>query len=675
MSALLLGLVIATSTPAVSPPTISLRDMVEMRALSGVSVSPDERWVVYRQEEGSVTENRRRLSWWAAPTDGSWPAREIADGGTPIWTDAGPAAAEVPQWTSDGRWFYFRLVNVDGAQVWRASPDDGRVEQITRDPADIEAFVIRGNDIAWRVGPTRQAILDAERAEYERGVRIDGAVDPSQNLFAAVEVNGRFAAQRLVGQWFARKSVPAASPRFFRASLDGQSVEPLSAEDASAAGLPAANVLPALFSGPPDVGGVSPAGRLSIRRSRDGDSTVEIADSSARAPITCQARLCSGKIVTGLWRPGSDVVVLTRQDPGYRQALLTWDVARQRVRALTASEGLIGGGLTETTPCALSRSRAFCVVAAPTTPPRLESIDLDNGRREAVADPNARLALGQDITPEPLAWTDTEGHAFTGVFFPAQPGGQDKRPPLFLTYYQCQGFVLGGTGDEWPLRALAASGIASLCVNKTGVPTEKQDSVANYHVALSGIRAIVDRLSAAGRIDRARVGMGGLSFGSEVTMWVATESDLLRAVSISTPQLEPAYYWIHGVAGRHNHEPMKTAWGLGAPDETPDRWKLVSPALKAGRIHAAMLLQLSEQEYRVGPELMARLSNSATPFEAYVFAQEPHIKVQPRHKLAVYERNLDWFRYWLRGYEDPDPAKAGQYARWRTMRARAGLAP
>jgi hypothetical protein len=45
------------------------------------------------------------------------------------------------------------------------------------------------------------------------------------------------------------------------------------------------------------------------------------------------------------------------------------------------------------------------------------------------------------------------------------------------------------------------------------------------------------------------------------------------------------------------------------------------------------------------------------------------IKFQPRHKLAAHERNLDRFRFWLQGYEAPDPAKAAQYARWRLVRS------
>jgi hypothetical protein len=34
----------------------------------------------------------------------------------------------------------------------------------------------------------------------------------------------------------------------------------------------------------------------------------------------------------------------------------------------------------------------------------------------------------------------------------------------------------------------------------------------------------------------------------------------------------------------------------------------------------------------------------------------------------VYRRNLDWFCFWLKGEEDPDPIKAEQYAAWRAFR-------
>jgi len=43
--------------------------------------------------------------------------------------------------------------------------------------------------------------------------------------------------------------------------------------------------------------------------------------------------------------------------------------------------------------------------------------------------------------------------------------------------------------------------------------------------------------------------------------------------------------------------------------------------------------------------------------------------------LESSQRNLDWFRFWLQGYEDPDPDKHQQYVRWHAMKGAARKAP
>ena len=37
--------------------------------------------------------------------------------------------------------------------------------------------------------------------------------------------------------------------------------------------------------------------------------------------------------------------------------------------------------------------------------------------------------------------------------------------------------------------------------------------------------------------------------------------------------------------------------------------------------------------------------------------------------VAAQEAIVEWFRFWLQDYEDPSPAKAEQYKRWRELRA------
>lgn len=51
----------------------------------------------------------------------------------------------------------------------------------------------------------------------------------------------------------------------------------------------------------------------------------------------------------------------------------------------------------------------------------------------------------------------------------------------------------------------------------------------------------------------------------------------------------------------------------------------------------------------------------------FVFPDEYHLKWQPAHRLAIYDRVLDWFDFWLRGRVDPDPAKTKRYSRWRAL--------
>src|SRR3546814_9949911 len=100
--------------------------------------------------------------------------------------------------------------------------------------------------------------------------------------------------------------------------------------------------------------------------------------------------------------------------------------------------------------------------------------------------------------------------------------------PLFITYYTCAGYVRGGTGNEWPLRALAAHGIAALCINAVPGDTTKD---ARYRRAQAAVESATKLLSERGLIDASRVGMGGISFGREGTMWTASNSDLIKAVT------------------------------------------------------------------------------------------------------------------------------------------------
>jgi len=45
-----------------------------------------------------------------------------------------------------------------------------------------------------------------------------------------------------------------------------------------------------------------------------------------------------------------------------------------------------------------------------------------------------------------------------------------------------------------------------------------------------------------------------------------------------------------------------------------------------------------------------------------------HVQTTPQQRLSTQQLNVDWFRFWLEGEEDPDPNKSEQYSRWRQLR-------
>jgi hypothetical protein len=48
-----------------------------------------------------------------------------------------------------------------------------------------------------------------------------------------------------------------------------------------------------------------------------------------------------------------------------------------------------------------------------------------------------------------------------------------------------------------------------------------------------------------------------------------------------------------------------------------------------------------------------------------------HVLQNPAQRLASEGGTVDWFCFWLKGEEDPNPAKAVQYVRWNKLRALA----
>jgi dipeptidyl aminopeptidase/acylaminoacyl peptidase len=378
----------------------------------------------------------------------------------------------------------------------------------------------------------------------------------------------------------------------------------------------------------------------------------------------------NAEITSMQWRPERNEVLFTTSSlsEGRAQSIFRWDVDMDSVREVARSHGLINGGREPSSLCGVSAEALVCVTAEADRPPRLERIDIETGSRRVLFEPNAALAfdLERTISSRFLRWKDADGQEFSGQLFLGKgPAGRGR--PLFVTYYTCSGFLRGGTGDEWPLASFAEAGIAALCII---AKPHKPDPITRYDEGLSAVRGVVEMLANEGEVDATRVGMGGFSFGSEVTLWVATESGLLAAASVASPAVTPLYYLMSSLQGERFFTGLQAAWGLRSPEAMPYEWNRLSLAFNWDRVKIPVLLQMPEQEYMYALDYIIPMVRDHRA-DLYLFANEPHQKFEPRHKAAAYERNLDWFRYWLQDIETSGPGKEVQYDRWRLMKRRS----
>ena len=669
--------------------TVSPRRLLEVADLSGPVVSPDGSRVAFRLEQASIERNTYDVFWYVQAMDGTSPPRRIADGGVLLHDLAGISVPGHAIWSPDGRWIYYRaLVNGEIA-VWRAATDGSGAASVTHDPANVRDFALSadGKTLKYSVGATRDAVIAAEQAEYDRGIHIDDTVPVGQgNLFRSGNIEGRMQTLRF------RSGVPS----FDRVPLLAEVPDQWKAVDlrtGKTGDLPSSERPPSPLAAPdPTAASASPlkqavdpdTGRVALLTQPGSEKGVltsvaqltMLPEAGSHQKIECRDASCTGKEIGDIrWRPHSDEVLFTVTEvhKGQAQSIYRWNVRTGAVHLVTESAGLLNGGYVYSSDgCSASSEALACVAAEADRPPRLERIDLATGGRQVLFDPNEALArdVAKTTPSRLLRWTDAKGQEFTGQFFPARRTG-DRPSPLFVTYYACKGFLRGGVGDEWPLASLAESGISALCIDSAPYRT---NAAERYGQGLSAVESAVDLLESKGEIDRTRVGMGGLSFGAEVTLWTVMKSDLIAAASVTSPMMSRNWYLFASMKGDAFLKPLKEFWQLGAPDETPERWRILSPVANMDKIKAPILMQMPEQEYVMALDYAIPLIRDLRA-DLYVFPDEPHQKFQPRHKLAAYERNLDWFRFWLQGYEDPDLAKQAQYAYWEEMKKALSAQP
>jgi len=306
-------------------------------------------------------------------------------------------------------------------------------------------------------------------------------------------------------------------------------------------------------------------------------------------------------------------------------------------------------------------------------PDELVRFDVGAKRFDVLASPNASFAA-KDLPQVQFRRVSTPlgGGIFGRLVLPNGYIKGKRYPLVFTTYRAGTGFLAGAVGDEFPILPFAAHGfvVYAMDTGESNMLSESGDLAftrLRERKPLEAMRVLRQELADEGIVDSTQCGVTGLSYGSDITSYAVATTRIFKAAAVSASDFDPTSHLLNSV----QRETVLAKYGYPYPDEAGRAsWREGSIALNADRVTTPLLIQSPESEAMFSLETFKALRHYGVPVEWYVYLNEGHQKFQPRSKYLVYQRNLDWMRFWLQGAEDDDPAKAEQFARWRDMRRR-----
>lgn len=307
-------------------------------------------------------------------------------------------------------------------------------------------------------------------------------------------------------------------------------------------------------------------------------------------------------------------------------------------------------------------------------PDELVSLDVKTGISITLLSPN-RHFQDRALPVVRFMWVACCTDVFYGrLYLPVNYEKGKKYPLVFTNYISTPGFY-ASVGDEVPILALAANGIAVFAMNSS--EANRLSTTGDFRFEISRVEEpthamewVYHTLVDEGLVDPERCGLTGLSYGSEIAMYAYWASRVFRAISVASASWEPMNYILAGPSYSKDLDSR----GFEIPEDGAFvKWRELSAGLNARANLPPLLIQSpDEEEYFGNVETWLRLRRAGAPVEWYEYPNEGHVKRSPADRWCVYQRNLEWFRFWLKEEESRDPAKAKQYVRWHQMRNKQG---
>lgn len=683
---LLLGLCWMTldTTPAtaqVGSRRMTVEDLLAVRNVGGVKLSPDGKLAVYSVSALNKETGKSNSDLWVAVVNRDGMPRQLT---TSVSADSEPA------WLPDNRTVVFLSSRSGSTQLWKIAIDGGEAQQVTHLPLDVAGGPVVSPDgklaaFPVRVYPGKSLKETAEEDKkreaakskvktfdslmirhwdtYDDGKRshifvADLATGEARDLAPALSSNappGPFGgSNEYTFSPDSKTIVFTAEPLkehawstnndLWQVSVTGGELKNLTAANPGADGQPA-------FS--PD--GKHLAYVRQVRAKFEADLNVLTILDLSNGKTTELTRALDRPVHEFSWVGDGSGLLAAIENAG-NQDIYAIDPTGTRAPAqLTSSKGV------HTAPQQAAKGGLILYLRNDSVAPneifysRLAGDG--SGVTKRLSSHNDELVAELDLTPaEPFTFKGADDTPVQGWI--TKPPGFDpakKYPVLYLIHGGPQSAWLNVWHARWNATLFASPGYVVVAVNprgSTGYGQQFTDQISrdwNGRVYTDLMNGLDHVLKSYPYMDASRVGAAGGSYGGYMVNWIAGQTDRFKCL------ISHAGVWDLPSMYGTTEELWFAEWEFGGPPWEKEFWEgyvKQSPSTFAGNIKTPVLVTHGALDYRVpetqGFGLFTALQRRGVPSRLVLFPDENHWILKPDNRRVWWNEMHAWLKTYLK---------------------------
>jgi dipeptidyl aminopeptidase/acylaminoacyl peptidase len=634
---------------------VTVDDLMRLRTIVDVKISPDGQRVAYVVSQPSVEKNVHETALFVIAADGGMATRLAAD--IQIFTPALPAPRL--RWTPDSSRVSFLGLAGTRPQVYAAEAAGKSVTPITSAPEGVTSY-------EWAPDSHTVAYISREASKPSPVTHVDAPPPPirlyvaSRNEPARALTPPEQYVDSLTWAPDGRSIVYSAAPtvgfmapyatRLYRIDAGGGTPRAI-------VGRPGMNTSPQFSPDGTRIAFVTTNERTGLMAPR-GLAVLTLGASTIRSyPMN------GAWIGEMLWSPDSTAIYVLMNEGTFATGAHMFEMPIVRVDIASGTATPMVQGPVVNYSMSITRNGrklAYRQVEARTLGD-IAIHDVASGETTKVTNVNPELAGFGLGTLEPVGWRSFDGKEIWGLLL--TPPQSSRRSLPLLVY--CHGGPIGGVTygifpqfahtvgqvDPYAVEAFASAGYAVLFPmprGGSGYGEEGHRSIVNAwgEADYRDIMAGVDHLVALGLADPERLGVLGASYGGFMTNWIVTQTNRFKAASssASVSDLTDLFYLADAGAVMEEY--------FGKPWDNRASYQEHSPITHVQRVQTPLLIQHGESDPRVplasGRRFYEALKALGKTVEFDIFPRGGHVQYQPAAQKASMQRNLDWFQRWIK---------------------------